>query len=92
MTDKLKNKIEEISKEFTKGLGIDIKGSGFLVVDPLSAYLSMLGYENKLEQLPEKGERPLVLIMVFKDGTKFIPSGSDIDHEGAKDWLWLDKS
>jgi len=90
MTDNIKKEIEHISQEFTKGIGIEIKGSTWLVVDPLSAYLNSIGYKNTLEQLPETNERPLILIIVFPDGTKFIPAGSNINHEGSKDWLWLD--
>jgi hypothetical protein len=95
MTQEVKNEIEEISKEFTKGMNMDIKGSCWLVVDPLSAYLSVLGFENKLKQIPAKGERPMVLIMTFNDGTQFIPAGSDL-NDGTitemKDWFWLDPS
>jgi hypothetical protein len=94
MTTELKNEIENISKEFTKGMGIEIKGSTWLVVDPLSAYLNACGYKNELKQLPEKEKRPLVLMIIFEDGTQFIPAGSDLNNNGITsmtDWFWLDK-
>lgn len=50
MTNEEKLNIENISKEFTKGLNIgEIAGSGMLIADPLSAYLNACGYKNKLE-------------------------------------------
>lgn len=48
MTNKHKEEIEQISREFTKGLGMEIKGSGWMVVDPLSGYLNACGFKNKL--------------------------------------------
>lgn len=93
MTDQDKKEIERISKEFAEGFKPEIPeiaGSGFLIVDPLSAYLSVCGYENSLNQIPAKGVNPLVLVMTFKDGTRFIPAGSDLPVKGVKDWTWLD--
>ena len=91
MTTQQKVEIEEISKGFARGLGIDLKGSGWLVSDPLSAYLNACGFKNTLSQLPANEKHPLILVMKFLDGTQFIPAGSDLNIEGAKDWLWIDK-
>lgn len=84
-----REEITKISKEFAEGLGIEITGSGWLVVDPLSGYLNACGFKNTLHHLPETDERPLILIMQFEDGSKFVPSGSDIPIEGATNWLWI---
>jgi len=90
MTNEQKKEIEKISKNFASGLNIgEIAGSGWLIVDPLSAYLNACGFKNKLDQVPEKDGKPLVLIMTFKDGTQFIPAGSDLPVNGATDWMWL---
>ena len=92
MTEKQKTEIEKIAKEFasefTDTIG-EIAGSGWLIVDPLSGYLNFCGYENELQQIPAKDGKPQVLIMKFKDGTQFIPAGSDLPVNGATDWMWL---
>jgi hypothetical protein len=92
MTQEQKKEITKISKEFYSGFtGININGSGWLIVDPLSAFLNACGYENELKQLPESKEHPLVLIMIFKDGSQFIPAGGDLKsvEKSAKNWMWL---
>lgn len=92
MTEQQKKEIEKIAKEFASGfkdtIG-EIAGSGWLIVDPLSGYLNFCGYENKLDQIPAKENHPQILIMTFKDGTQFIPAGSDLPIKGATDWMWL---
>ena len=92
MKQETKDEIEKISKEFAEPfketIG-EIGGSGWLIVDPLSGYLNFLGYENKLEQINE-GETQ-VLIMTFKDGTKFIPAGSDLPFKDTTDWMWIER-
>jgi len=90
MLQEQKDQIERISKDFVKGLGIEIKGSTFLAVDPLAGYLDFIGYPNAINQIPETADRPLILIIEFQDGTQFVPAGSDIPVEGSKDWLWID--
>ncbi len=92
MTEKQKEEITEIAKQFVSGFGdIELNGSGWLIVDPLSAYLGALGYENKLEQMRASNQHPQVLIMTFKDGSKFIPAGGDLTklHKGFKNYHWL---
>lgn len=92
MSQKIKDEITKISKEFAEGFKpeiLNISGSGWVIVDPLSAYLNSLGFLNTLSQLPEKEDRPLILFMEFSDGSKFIPAGSDLPIEGATDWLWV---
>jgi len=87
-----KIEIEKISKEFALGFKPDIeeiKGSGWLIVDPLSGYLNACGFENTLKEMPENDEHPQILVMTFKDGTQFIPAGSDLNLKGATDWLWI---
>lgn len=92
MTNEQKAEIEKIAKEFASGFKDRIKeiaGSGWLIVDPLSGYLNFCGYENKLQQIPAKDGQPQILIIKFKDGTQFIPAGSDLRLPEAKDWMWL---
>lgn len=89
-TDQMKE-ITTISKQFTKGLGIPINGSGMWVVDPLSGYLNSIGFENTLKQIPETEKNPLVLIMTFSDGSQLIPAAKDLSHiiPEAKNWTWV---
>ena len=92
MTEQEKIEIEKIAKGFASGFSDsigEIAGSGWLIVDPLSGYLNFLGYENKLDQIPSNENQPQILIMTFKDGTQFVPAGSDLNHPDAKDWMWL---
>lgn len=94
MTEEQKQEIEKISKDFARGFKPNIPhiaGSGWMIVDPLAGYLNFSGYENALKQLPETPEHPQILIIEFKDGTKFIPAGSDLNMPSATDWMWLDK-
>lgn len=94
MTQEQKSEIEKIAKEFASAfkdtIG-EIAGSGWLIVDPLSGYLNFCGYENTLGQIPSKEGQPQILIMKFKDGTQFIPAGSDLKIGGieGEDWMWL---
>jgi len=91
MNQEKKSEIEKIAKEFASGFDIEIKGSGWLIVDPLSAYLNTCGFKNSLGQIPATDETPLILIMTFEDGTRFIPAGSDITVDGFTfpDWCWV---
>lgn len=95
MTQEEKKEIVKISKSFANGFKStigSINGSGWLIVDPLSAYLNAIGYENKPFQLPEKeGERPQILFLEFKDGSKLVPAGGDLKKRfpEAKNWMWL---
>lgn len=86
------DEITKMSKEFALGfkdtIG-EIKGSGWHIVDPLSVYLHACGWDNKLDQIPAKDGKPLVLVMTFKDGSRFVPAGSDLPIEGATDWIWI---
>lgn len=88
MSEAEKKEIVRISKLFAapfKEMIGEINGSGWLIVDPLSAYLNHCGYENTLDQLPAKGKHPQILIMNFKDGSKLIPAGLDLkDYFGKK--------
>lgn len=95
MTEQEKTEIQKMAKEFASGfkdtIG-DIAGSEWLIVDPLSGYLNACGYENTLQEIPANKipgkKHPQILVITFKDGTKFIPAGSDL-HEKAKDWIWF---
>jgi len=92
MTKEQKKEITKISQEFAsgfKGTIDEINGSAWLIVDPLSAYLNTIGYENTLEQLPATDKQPQILIMNFKDGSTFIPAGGDLEHPDAKNWMWI---
>lgn len=94
MTEELKNEITRISKEFAKGLEgtfDTINEGAWLIVEPLSAYLNALGYHNRLDQIPAKEDRPIILILTFKDGIRFVPTGKDLekDFTGATNYLWL---
>jgi len=91
MTDKTKSEILQISKEFANGLGIPLNGSGWLITDPLSAYLNTCGFKNKLFEIPAKENRPKVLIIDFEDGTQFIPAGADLKtmHSEFENWQFI---
>ena len=94
MTTKQKEEITQISKEFASGFKPDIdqiSGSGWLIVDPLSAYLKACGYNHTLGELPACDKHVQVLVMRFKDGSQFIPAGSDLKmiYSQATDWMWI---
>lgn len=73
MTTEQKTKITQIylskdfADEFKDTIG-SINGSGWLIVDPLSAYLKFCGFENTIDQIPPCDEHPQILIIKFKDG------------------------
>lgn len=84
--------ITSISKKFANGFKPEIKsisGSGFLIVDPLSAYLDFCGYENTVQEIASNEKHPQVLVITFENGNKFIPAGGDLDIKGAKNWMWI---
>lgn len=83
--------ITKISQQFASGFDWEIEGSGWLIVDPLSAYLCACGFDNKLSEMPKSDKHEQVLIMTFKDGSQFIPAGDDLKplNEGFKNWMWL---
>ena len=88
--------ITKISKDFALGFKDtipSIEKSGFLIADPLSAFLNSIGCINILTQLPARNESPQILILTFEDGWQFIPAGSDLKnvHKQAKNWMWLPK-
>ena len=95
MTQEEKKEISKISQSFAKGfkemIG-GINGSGWMIADPLSAYLNSCGFNNTLSQLKEKENHPLVLILCFEDGSVFIPAGADFKQVNpkAKNWMWID--
>jgi len=89
-----REEITKIAKEFSEPfyeMTGGIEGSGWVIADPLSAYLSFCGWENKLDQIPENDEHPQILIMTFKDGSKFIPAGADLKkvHQDSHNWMWI---
>ena len=90
MTAKERKEITRIAKEFASGIG-KINNSGWFIVDPLSAYLSSVGYENTLSQLPATESNPQVLMMQFNDGSILIPAGGDLKtlNPSAKNWMWI---
>lgn len=90
MTDEQKKEITTISKEFSKPFG-EINGSGWYIVDPLSAYLSACGFKNTVKELKKSKIHPQVLIIKFKDGDQFIPAGADLKSvdNNIKNWQWL---
>ena len=94
MVNEQKKEITKISQQFANGFKDTFKSinnTGWLIVDPLSAYLNSIGFENKLYQIPACEKHPMVLVMTFKDGSKFIPAGSDLKaiDPKAKNWLWI---
>ena len=94
MTKKQQDEITKISKEFSEPFYETFDGiekSTWFIVDPLSGYLNACGFENKLHQMPATEKHPLVLIMTFKDGTKFIPAGGDLKEldKGFTNWIWI---
>lgn len=93
MTQEDKAEIERISKEFAEGVSptAPIAGSGWLIVDPLSGYLTVCGFDHTCAELPACDEHPQILVLTFEDGTRFIPAGSDFPHDNSTDWMWIDK-
>jgi len=94
LTEEQKKEITKISKEFVSGFEStipSINGSGYLIADPLSAYLNACGFKNKLTQLPQEGERPQILILNFEDGSQFIPAGEDLKFKfpEAYNYIWI---
>lgn len=94
MSEQTKKEISKISQSFARGfkkMFCSCNGTGWLLVDPLSAYLNSIGFENTLHQLPESDKHPQVLIMTFKDCSQFIPAGGDLKllHKDFKNWMWL---
>lgn len=91
MTQEQKDEITKISKEFADGLGIPINGSGWLVSDPLSGLLNVMGHENKLHQLPASDKYPQIMVLTFADGSQLIPAGGDLKLISplAENWMWL---
>lgn len=94
MTKKQRDKITKIAQEFYSGFQDTfptINGTGFLIVDPLSGYLSFEGYEHTVSQIPAKGDRPQVLLLDFPDGSTFIPAGEDLKGmlSKASNWMWI---
>lgn len=100
LTDEQKREITKISRQFASGFKASIpsiNGSGWLIVDPLSAYLNFIGYENTLKEFEAHGKAPQVLVMTFYDGSGFIPAGKDlalrpdilVSRKMFKNWMWL---
>lgn len=87
-----RGEITQISKDFAKGMfgSEPIGGLSVLLTDPLAGYLSFLGFENKVFQVPHPIDKTPVLIIEFSDGSRFIPTGSDLSVE-AGDFFWIDK-
>lgn len=93
MNQEQKDNITRISKQFADGMRefTEINGSEWLIVDPLSGLLNELGYKNTCSQIPRCPEHPQVLILVFEDGTQFIPAGGDLAPKikGSENWMWI---
>lgn len=94
MTQKIKDEITKISQEFAQPfyeMTGGINGSGWIIVDPLSGYLNFTGYKHELKQIPATENHPQVLIMIFPDGSQFIPAGGDFKSEfkNAENWQWI---
>lgn len=92
MTQERRDEITQIAKEFASGFepDIPIAGSRWLIVDPLSGYLNAEGYKNEVSQLPANEHHPQVLILVFEDGSWFIPAGGDLKPLDARfeNYMW----
>lgn len=94
LTQEQKEEITKISQEFAKPFKDTvggINGSGWLIVDPLAVYLHHCGFKNELSEMPQKEDRPQVLIIEFSSGDKFIPAGGDLSNlnEAFSNWMWL---
>ncbi len=95
MTQQQKDDITEIAKEFVSGFEgtfDSIDGTGWFIVDPLSAYLNSIGLNNTLQQYEETDKCPMVLIMTFDDGSVFIPAGADLKPHSdvMENYMWFD--
>ena len=91
MKNSQKIEITKFSKDFASGFDFPINGSGWLIVDPLSALLGSIGFPNNVLEIKANNLHPQVLIIVFKDGTKFIPAGEDLKvlDNSLKNYQWL---
>lgn len=94
MKQKERKEIVKIAKQFVSGFKTKfpaINGTGWLIVDPLSGYLNVVGYENTLDQLPPNETHGLVLVIVFKDGSRLIPAGGDLKgiNPKAENYMWV---
>lgn len=84
-----KEEITNWCKEFASGFDWSINEGGWLIVDPMSGFLQQMGVDHKLMAIEERGNQPQILVLVFPDGSKFIPQGKDlIGVKGAKNWMW----
>lgn len=93
MTEEQKKEITKISRGFAKGMKDmfpTINHTGWLIVDPLSGYLNACGYKNTLQEMPGNLEHCQVFVIIFEDGSKFIPAGDDLSrlHKEFKNWMW----
>lgn len=94
MTDLEKEEITRISKEFVSGFEPTFKsinGTGWMIVEPLAAYLETCGFSNELHEVPKKGVIPQVMVIEFRDGSKFIPAGGDLKavSPAAENYMWI---
>lgn len=81
---------QEFAGGFEKTIG-GISGSGTRIVDPLMSYLDFLGHAHTPAQVPGQEGHPPVLVLVFADGTQFVPAGGDLRflHPACSDWMWI---
>lgn len=94
MTEIKKREITKISKQFASGFKEMFGGinrTGFFIVDPLSGYLSYLGYKNEVKEIPETENNPQIMMIIFESGETFIPAGGDLKYvdKKFKNWMWL---
>lgn len=97
MTTKQKQEIAKISKEFASGFKEmfgEINGTGWLIADPLSGYLSACGFEHTPKEFKACDLHPQILVFEFPDGSVFIPAGGDLKklNPECKNWMWIDQS
>ncbi len=92
MTIQQKKEVTKIAKEFASGFDFGgINGTGWLIVDPLSGYLNATGFKNEPMSMPATDKYPQVLLLVFPDGSQFIPAGGDLKPLSPKfkNWMWM---
>lgn len=75
-----KDRITNICQDFAEGFDFPIEYSGWLIVDPLSAYLSAVeGIENTIKEIPATDTTPEILVLCFNDGSRLVPAGSALN-------------
>ena len=91
-----REEIAKTAKEFFlryEGKYGTINEAGWLVVEPISDMLNLLGHKNRAYPYHSKNEKlpNAVYVIEFENGSKFVPQGADLKqiYHDAKNWMWI---